>query len=298
MTKHTPVLLHEVIEYLKVAPNGIVVDATLDGGGHARAILERNPGARVIGIEWDPVLLEETKEELEEFGERFQAVNDNYVNLEAILSRLGVVPDSVLFDLGLSSWHFEASGRGFSFKKDEPLDMRFHPAEGTKTAAEIVNMLPPEDLITILREYGEEEFAEDIGRAIVQERGGSPIVTTGRLVQIIEGAVPEWYKHRKIHCATKTFQALRVAVNDELMNVRRGVQAAINAVRGGGRVAVISFQGAEDKAVREVFKENVTLGAIAWVTKDTIRPTWEEIKRNPRARSAKMKIAEKLGVPS
>ncbi|MEK7124814.1 MAG: 16S rRNA (cytosine(1402)-N(4))-methyltransferase RsmH [Patescibacteria group bacterium] len=296
MSKHAPVLLQEVIEYLRIAPGSVIVDATLNGAGHTKAILEQFPDVRVVGIEWDPELYRSGKEALTSYGDRAVVVNDTYTNLSTIVAAQGVVPDGVLFDLGLSSWHYETSGRGFSFQHDEPLDMRFHPESGKQTAAELVNTATERELVKILQEFGEEQFAEQIARAMVEERHQAPITTTEHLVRVIGQAVPEWYKHRKIHYATKTFQALRVAVNDELSNVRRGVQAAIDAVKPGGRVVVISFQGMEDKAVREVFKENVARGVIKWVTKDTIRPRWAEIEKNPRARSAKMKIAERLDV--
>lgn len=296
MSVHIPVLLQKVIEYLEIAPNSVLVDATLNGGGHTRAILEMYPDARVIGIEWDPVLLASTKEALAGFGDRFVPVNDSYVNMEDIVQKQGVQPRGVLFDLGLSSWHYEASGRGFSFMRDEPLDMRFDPKTDRPTAAQLLTSASQEELTEIFRTYGEEQFAEAIAEAIVRGRKEASIVTTSQLVQIIGSAVPEWYKHRKIHYATKVFQALRVAVNDEMGNVAHGVQAAINVLKPGGRLVVISFQGKEDKAVRKVFKDNVTKGIIKWVTKDTIRPTWTEIKANPRSRSAKMKIAERLAL--
>ena len=199
-----------------------------------------------------------------------------------------------MFDLGLSSWHLEQSKRGFSFKKDEILDMRFNPETQPKTAAEIINQYGVEDLEKIFKEYGEEQFAESIAKAIVRARKSKPIIRTQELVGVIEPAVPEWYKHRKIHCATKTFQALRIEVNDELENVRRGVSAAIDVLKSKGRLAVVSFQGLEDKMVKEIFKEKTKEGIIKFVVKGTIKPTWNEQKENPRSRSAKMKIVEKL----
>ena len=177
--------------------------------------------------------------------------------------------------------------------RDEPLDMRFNPATG-QSAAEIVNSYSEPELEKILIDYGEEQFAESIAESIVLERRKAPIMTTFRLVEVISGVVPNWYKHRKIHYATKTFQALRVAVNEELENVKKGVEAAIRAVKPGGRIVVISFQGLEDKIVKETFKKYVKENIITLTYKGTIKPTWEERKRNPRSRSAKMKVAQKL----
>lgn len=291
---HVPVLLEEVIEYLNLSSEKWVIDATLDGGGHSRAITERFPGIRILGIEWDPVEHAEFLKRNPDLSARITAVNDSYVNIASIAAMHGIVPDAILFDLGLSSWHYEASGRGFSFQKSEVLDMRFNPHTQTTTAADIVNTHAEEELERILACYGEEQFSKEIARAIVERRATGPIMTTDDLSAVIKSAVPGWYTHRKIHWATKTFQALRVVVNDELENVRLGVSAAIEILKPGGRLAVISFQGMEDKIVRELFKERAKAGVIRWVTRHTIKPSWDEITRNPRSRSAKMKIVEKI----
>jgi 16S rRNA (cytosine1402-N4)-methyltransferase len=253
-------------------------------------------GGKKVGIEWDQVLFEETRLNIEgsEFGKSFIPVNDNYTNLEAIARENGIKPDGILFDLGLSSWHYETSGRGFSFKKvDEPLDMRFNSHWGQPASA-LINTAPVAELKRIFQEYGEEQFARSIAETIKEVRRQKLILKVGDLVEIIEASVPHWYQHRKIHCATKTFQALRVAVNDELANITAGVEAAIQTLTPGGRLAVISFQGLEDKIVRELFKKNAREKIISWVKRDTIRPAWAEMKDNPRARSAKMKVIQKL----
>ena len=294
---HIPVLLNEVIEYLNLASGKNIVDATLDGGGYALAILEKiGPEGKLLGIELDGELFKQTETKIHEAGFEKSAilVNDSYVNLKTICEEKKFEPDGIVFDLGLSSWHLEQSKRGFSFKKDEILDMRFNPETQPKTAAEIINQYGVEDLEKIFKEYGEEQFAESIAKAIVRARKSKPIIRTQELVGVIEPAVPEWYKHRKIHCATKTFQALRIEVNDELENVRRGVSAAIDVLKSKGRLAVVSFQGLEDKMVKEIFKEKTKEGIIKFVVKGTIKPTWNEQKENPRSRSAKMKIVEKL----
>ena len=290
---HTPVLFNEVINALDPKPGSVIVDCTLNGGGHATALAGR--GARVIGIEWDPVIAGEFSTRHPELGDTVTVVNDSYTNLEDICRTHHVVPDGILFDLGPSSLHYEASGRGFSFMRpDEPLDMRFNPETVAVTAGELVNSESVEELERILREYGEEQFAGQIAAAIVIARRAAPLRTVGDLVTVISDAVPNWYRHRKLHPATKTFQALRIAVNGELDNVRRGVTAAIHTLKPGGVLAVISFHGLEDRLVRELFKEATRAGRVEWVTRATIRPTWDEIKRNPRARSAKLKLVRKL----
>ncbi len=292
---HTSVLLHEVLEYLQPVSGGTYIDATMNGGGHTRAILERiMPNGKVIGIEWDQEIAARATQEFANslYANNLTVVNDSYVNMEAIAERLGITPDGILFDLGLSSWHYD-SGRGFSFKGDEPLDMRFNTATGVPVS-EIVNLYSVPEIEQILRDYGEEQFSHSIAEAIGINRKKKPIMTTQELVSIISVSVPEWYKKRKIHFATKTFQALRVVANDELANVTKGVEAAIKILKPGGRLVVISFQGHEDKIVREIFKEYVKAGQIMQPIKGTTRPTWNEQKTNPRSRSAKMKVAEKI----
>lgn len=289
---HIPVLLGQVLQYLDPKPGQVIVDCTLNGGGHAAAIVEH--GAKVLGIEWDPQIARAFYDNHPELKESVAVVNDSYVNLERICAEHDVKPDGILFDLGLSSLHYETSGRGFSFMRDEPLDMRFNPETESLTASQILNEYSQEELENLLNEYGEEQFAGQIAAAVVIARRAAPIRTTTDLVVLIESAVPAWYRHRKIHPATKTFQALRVVVNRELENVQLGIEAAIKALRPGGRILVIAFQGMEDKLVREYFKTKVKEGAIEWVTRATIRPAWPEIKANPRARSAKMKIVQKL----
>ena len=289
---HKPVMLNEVVEYLNIRANAKIVDATLNGGGHTRGILEKYPDAKILGIEYDPNIFLEFKKS--DIAGKVIAVNDSYVNLKNIVAKHQFNPDGIVFDLGLSSWQLGDSGRGFSFQKDEPLDMRFNPDMQKLTAADIVNTYVAEDLERVIRDYGEESFAPQIARMIVVSRKTVPVLKTFQLVEIIRKSVPEWYKHKKINPATKTFQALRIAVNDELDNVKNGINAGIDVLNKGGRLVAISFQGLEDKIVREIFKERTKLGEIKWVVKGTIKPKWDEVKENPRARSAKMKVIEKL----
>src|SRR3989344_1748954 len=301
---HKQVLLKEVVEYLDPKPGDQIIDATLDGGGHAMALVEKiAPDGRVLGIEWDLELLKEfeSKVKSSKLKDNFILVNDSYTNIESIVREYNFRPNGILFDLGLSSWHYERSGRGFSFRRDEPLDMRYNAYrevksknEKVKTAAEIVNTYSKEELEKIIKEYGEEQFAESIAKNIVHARRREPILTTSGLVEVIGESVPFWYKKRKIHFATKTFQALRIEVNAELKNVEKGVSSAIDVLEQRGRLAVISFQGLEDKIVRELFKKRAKEGIVKFVVKGTVKPSWEEQKTNPRSRSAKLKIVEKL----
>ena len=303
---HKPVLLKEVVEYLDLKPGDQIIDATLGGGGHTLAIAEQiAPGGKVLGIEADKDFAEVTKQNIEisKYKDNIIVVNDSYTNIENIVREHNFRPNGILFDLGLSSWHYERSGRGFSFKRDEPLDMRFNPSTGSGQAAtEIVNTYSREELEKIIREYGEEQFSESIAKNIVNARKVAPISKTSELVEVINNSVPFWYKKRKIHFATKTFQALRIEVNSELKNVENGVSSAINVLehaypeqgQKGGRLVVISFHGLEDKIVRELFKKKAKEGIVKWVVKGTIKPKWEEVKINPRSRSAKMKIVEKI----
>ncbi len=293
MEIHIPVLVKEVIEYLAIKPGAKIVDATLDGGGHTKAIFEAQPEAKVLGIEWDPKLFDEVSAGLKDKANMI-LVNDSYTNMAKIIQEHDFMPDGILFDLGLSSWHYENSGRGFSFLRDEYLDMRFNSESGEPDASQFINTASREDLERTIREYGEEGFSKQIADVIIQARRVKPITRTGELVEVISQAVPEWYKHKKLHFATKTFQALRIAVNHELENVEKGLKAAIDALKPGGRLVVISFQGLEDKIVKNIFRDKNKEGIVKFVVKGTVKPSWAETRSNPRSRSAKMKIVEKL----
>lgn len=291
ISKHIPVLKNEVIGYLNPKPNQNFIDATIGEGGHTLTILERNgPEGKVLGIEWDPILHQQLKESWirRNLEQRVILVNDSYSNLKEIVERENFKNFSgILFDLGLSSWHLEESKRGFSFLKDEPLDMRYN-LKSSLTAEKILNDWPEEKIEKILKEYGEERFAKRIVREIIKTRKIKPIKTTSQLVEVIKKTTPGWYHHRKIHFATRTFQALRIAVNDELDNLKVALPQALEILETGGRLAVISFHSLEDRIVKNFFRQNLKI-----ITKKPIRPSPEEIKSNPRARSAKLRVGEK-----
>ena len=251
---HIPVLLKEVLEVFEPIAGKKIIDATANGGGHTRAL--REAGAEVLAIEWDPELAKLTG-----------AVNANYADIAKISREHGFDPcDGVLFDLGFSSWHIEESGKGFSFQKDELLDMRYG-GEG-ETARDILNTRSEEEIAKILKEYGEEKFDGRIASAIVRHR---PIMTTRQLVEVIENVIP---RRGKINPATRTFQALRIAVNHELENLQKGLEGAREI---SNTIAVITFHSLEDRIVKQFFKKS-----------KIIRPSWAEIKQNRRAHSAKL----------
>jgi 16S rRNA (cytosine1402-N4)-methyltransferase len=302
---HIPVLVHEVIEYLNPQPGWKFIDATIDGGGHAMAIMEKiTPGGKLLGIEWDGELLNQLKFKVQNssFKGDILLVNDNYANLKEIAKKHNFTEvNGIFFDLGMSRWHLEEAGRGFSFLKDEPLDMRYSSPEfplsssqfSKKTAAEIVNKSSYNELIRILKEYGEEKFAKSIAAAIVEARKRHPIRSTFQLVEIIKNSTPFWYRRRKIHFATKTFQALRIAVNGELENLKAGLRQAEELLKNNGRMAVISFHSLEDRIVKNFFREGNKEKRLNILTKKPIRAGLAEISANPGARSAKLRVAEK-----
>jgi len=291
---HIPVLLNEVIEYLNPQPNQNFVDCTFGFGGHTEAILEKiKPNGRVLGIEWDA-----EKVKNQELGIRNQeglkVVNDSYANLKTIIENENFQPvNGILLDLGISSWEVDESKRGFSFQKDEPLDMRFSQNQGL-TAKEIVNKWPEQDLAEIFKEYGQERFATNVARNICEVRQRHSIETTFQLVEIIRKSFPRSYKFPKAHFATRIFQALRIAVNSELDNLKKVLPQAIEILEKEGRVGVISFHSLEDAIVKRFFKEQQKNNKIKILTKKPIMPTLEEIKRNPRARSSKLRIGIKI----
>jgi 16S rRNA (cytosine1402-N4)-methyltransferase len=295
MNYHTSVLLEEVVSHLQPRAGGLYVDATVGGGGHTAALLRASaPDGRVIGLDWDDEALATSRERLREWGDRLELVASDFGQLQDVLTAGRVTEvDGVLFDLGVSSRHLDEPSRGFSFLRDGPLDMRMSPRT-TITARELLATASAEELVRILAEYGEERRARAIARRIEFERERQPLETTTQLARLVERVLGP--QRGRIHPATRTFQALRIAVNDELGQLRRGLAAAVAVLKPGGRVAVISFHSLEDRIVKWFFrgeagKETPTLRI---VTKKPVVPGDEEMNANPRARSAKLRVAEKL----
>ena len=301
---HQPVLLKETLTLLAPAPGKLFVDGTLGGGGHSEALLAA--GASVIGLDQDPQALEFAGQRLARYGERFRAVRCNFEEVGRVLDQLGISGiDGALLDIGVSSWQLDTPERGFSFQADGPLDMRMNP-EGPVTAADLVNSASVEELVRIFREYGEESAARRVALQIEKERQQQPIRTTLELVAVVEKVLP---RRGRINPATKVFQALRIAVNRELEVLEKALLEFSARLNPGGRFAVITFHSLEDRIVKLFFKERST----EWID----RPEWpeprrnpvyqfrlltpkpvvaseEEINRNPRSRSAKLRGVEKL----
>lgn len=294
---HIPVLLQLVVAHLDPKPGETYLDATLGSGGHAFAIGQIvGKEGRVIALDQDATSLEKGRDALKSLEAQVDFKLANFRNIDTVLAELEVKEvDKILFDLGVHSDQIGSSGRGFSFMYDEPLLMTMGEVTADKlTAGDIVNFWTKEDISNVLTGYGEEQFSESIAEAIVKYRRDTPIKTTFQLVEIIKDAVPAWYKHKKIHPATKTFQALRIAVNDELDALREGLGKAFAALSSGGRLAVISFHSLEAKIVKDFFKTLSKEGAGKLVNKHALRPTWAETRENPRSRSAQLRVIEKI----
>ncbi|MDQ5952400.1 MAG: rRNA (cytosine1402-N4)-methyltransferase [Patescibacteria group bacterium] len=281
--QHVPVLAAEVIAGLDLKPGAIIIDGTLGLGGHTALILERTaPDGKVIGIDRDARNLELAREQLAKYGGRVRYVHSSF----SAMNTLGVEADGVLLDLGFSSVHVDAPERGFSFQNDGPLDMRYD-TQGELTAEDIVNGWSKDDLATILRRFGEEPAAHRIAKAIFDARREQRITTTLQLAEIISAIVP---RRGKAHPATKTFQALRLVVNDELGEVEKGLQAAQEVLKPGGILAVITFHSLEDRLVKHWLKEHLEFESLS---KKPIAPGRAEVLSNPRSRSAKLRLAKK-----
>ena len=308
--QHAPVLLHECIEALDIKPDGIYLDGTLGGAGHSREIASRlSEHGMLIGVDRDPAALQAAGERLSTAKARILLVHENFQNLRDILNQAGVERiDGMLFDLGVSSPQLDEAERGFSYMNDAPLDMRMNP-EDRLSAYEVVNDWPQEELKRILFEYGEERYAPLIAAAIVRERAKKPIETTLELAGIIRSAMPAQALREKQHPAKRSFQAIRIAVNDELGAVERMMEAAPDLLNPGGRLAVITFHSLEDRIVKNAM-QTAAKGCICppsfpvcvcgrkpsvrILTKKPITSQPEELDENPRARSAKLRVAEKL----
>lgn len=297
---HQPVLLKEVLEYLEPQANENFVDATFGFGGHSREILKLiRPNGKVLGIEIDPEIFQKFLEKKEEIIEkedlkRLILVNASYCQLKEIVQEKKFFPiKGVLFDLGVCSYHFDESERGFSYLKNQPLDMRFNP-KNPLTAYEIVNFWPLREIERIIKDYSEERYFKRIARAIGEQRKKKKIETTFDLIEILKKVLPKNYENHRIHFATRTFQALRIAVNDELLNLQKGLESAFEVVSSEGKIVVISFHSLEDRIVKNFFKRLKKENQGEILTKKPISPSKEEIEKNHRARSAKLRVFQKI----
>lgn len=287
---HEPVMVEEVCRFL-LQGEGVYVDATVGGGGHACALLERLGGFSVlVGIDRDEEALREAREKLKPFASRVRLLHGCFSRLSELLFSLGVERvQGILFDLGVSSWQLEESRRGFSFEREGPLDMRMDTSQ-KRTAFDLIHTLSEKELTAMLRELGEERYARHIAQVIVHYRKQRPITTTTELSSLIAQVVP---RKGKIHPATRTFMALRIAVNEELKELSQALSQVPSLLEIGGRVVVLSYHSLEDRIVKNFFRDCPKLQAL---TKKPLMPLPGEIKRNPRARSARMRVAERVSL--
>jgi len=286
MMQHVPVMLDEVLEWLRPRPGMTLVDGTLGAGGHVRALAERvSPGGEVLAFDRDPAALAAAERDLR--GLPVKIVHANYAELPQVLAQLGVsLVDGMLLDLGVSSDQLADPERGFSFDADGPLDLRFDPTAG-EPAWNLLQRCGERELADLIYRYGEERYSRRIARRIVERRAGEPIRTAGELAWLVRSCVPRSPGHA-IDPATRTFQALRIAVNDELASLERMLRQLPDCLRPGGRVAIISFHSLEDRLVKSAFRDDPRYEAL---TRKPVRPTAAEVARNPRSRSAKLRVA-------
>ena len=287
---HTPVLLNEVLEILNPQPGWRYIDGTVNGGGHAKEILDRiGESGSLLGIDRDSTLIDRLKKKFED-KKNLIAVCSSYARIDEISSLYGFGSvNGILFDLGFSSYHIDRSGRGFSFLRDEPLDMRYDTHTTRLTAGTIINTWSQAELMRIAKEYGEERFAQKIAAGIIIERLKKRIQTTFDLVRVIRASIPHGAHIGKIHPATRMFQSLRIAVNDELGELTQGLEKGIALLVPGGKMVVISFHSLEDGIVKQTFRSNNKEGVAGLITEKPITATSEEIRMNPRSRSAKLR---------
>lgn len=309
--RHTPVLFAEVLDYIKPEPGKIIVDCTAGGAGHSRALLERIlPGGRLIALDQDLDAIKAADDNLRPLGEEnYKLIHRNFRDLKAVLDQEGISRvDGILFDLGVSSFQLDTGDRGFSYQHDAPLDMRMDRRQ-EYTAYDLVNKGTFEELVRIIYEYGEERWAQRIARFIIQEREVTAITTTGKLVEVIKKAVPSGARRDGPHPAKRTFQALRIAVNQELEILQGAFRQGVDLLSKGGRLVVITFHSLEDRIAKHVFQElakgctcpkdlpQCVCGnkpVIKVVTRKPVIPSEEELSGNPRARSAKLRAVEKF----
>jgi 16S rRNA (cytosine1402-N4)-methyltransferase len=296
MTIHTAVLKKEVLQALDPKQNENFVDCTVGEGGHTEDILEKNgPSGKVLGIDLDPqqIVASHWLEAIHK--DRVILVNDSYTHITEIVERKEFQPiNGVLLDLGMSSAQLVRDAKGFSFQVDQGLDMRYNDETGYLTAEKIVNEWPEDEIAEILEDYGEEKFARKIASKIVEQRKQGRIKTTFQLIELIKDATPSAYQRGRLHYATRTFQALRIAVNDELENVKKVLPQAISLLAPEGRLAVISFHSLEDRIVKRFLVEEAKNGTIKIVNKKPITANRDELNKNPRSRSAKLRVAIKI----
>ena len=307
---HTPVMLEKVLQSLRCKPGGIYVDGTLGGGGHARAILENTaPDGLLIGIDRDDDALLESEKRLQPFGQRKILIKGNFADIGEILTNLNIRKvDGILLDLGVSSHQLDTADRGFSFSLDAPLDMRMDQSSRYR-AYDLVNLSPEKELRQVIRDYGEEPMAGRIARAILAKRASVPIRTTIELADVVCRAVRRQGVRKKVHPATRTFQAIRIAVNQELSNLSTAMDAGIDQLGRGGRFSIISFHSLEDRIVKETFRslegrcqcppglpvcQCQREAKLRVLTRKPLRPEADESETNPRARSARLRTAEKI----
>ncbi len=292
---HQSVLLNKAVGYLNLSKGAVVVDATVGGGGHSEEILKAIlPGGRLIGIDTDPGALAIAKERLSNFSDSITLVNDNFRNIDRILKIQNIKNvDAVLLDVGISSYQMDDESRGFSIRSDSRLDMRMNQSSDI-TAYDVVNKYKEDKLSEIIEKYGEERFHNRIARFIKEARERKPIETSAELAAIVKRAVGYKYRNLRIDPATRTFQAIRIFVNDELGALEEALKSAIFWLKTGGRVVVISFHSLEDRIVKNTFKGYSKLGVLKIITKKPLIPEHEEVIKNPRSRSAKLRVAERI----
>ena len=294
---HQPVLLKEVLKIFNPKPNQNFIDATLGEGSHSIEILKKTaPKGKILGIEFDSVLIKEAEKNFKKFNleKRVILVNDNFSNLEKIVKKNNFFDfEGILFDLGISKWHFKKSKRGFSFQKNEILDLRINPKFQTLKGFEILNLWQKPEIEKILREFGEIKIAKKIAEEIIKERKIKPIINTFDLIKVLEKFSKFLKrKNQKIHFATKVFMALRIAVNNEIENLKEGLNQAFKVLKVNKKIVVISFHSLEDRIVKNFFKELKQKKLVKVLTKKPIVPSIEEIQKNPSARSAKLRAIE------